>query len=66
MGVFREVIDVRALRQECGMTQEELAHALGITVGTVSRWERKRFQPSRLARMILASFREKQLEAQLK
>jgi len=49
---------VRYLRQQLGMTQEELAHALGITVGTVSRWEKGRFRPSRLARALILKFAE--------
>jgi len=47
---------VRYLRQQLGMTQEELAQALGITVGTVSRWEKGRFRPSRLARALILQF----------
>ncbi len=47
---------VRYLRQQMGMTQEELAQALGITVGTVSRWEKGRFRPSRLARALIVEF----------
>ena len=47
---------VRYLRRSVGLTQEELAHALGITVGTVSRWEKGRFRPSRLARTLLLDF----------
>lgn len=47
---------IRYLRQQLGMTQEELAQALGITVGTVSRWEKGRFRPSRLARALIADF----------
>jgi len=37
------------------MTQEELAHHLGITVSTVNRWENGHAQPSRMARIGLAS-----------
>ena len=47
---------VRYMRQQLGMTQEELAQALGITVGTVSRWEKGRFRPSRLARALILEF----------
>lgn len=47
---------IRYLRQQLSMTQEELAQALGITVGTVSRWEKGRFRPSRLARTLILEF----------
>lgn len=47
---------IRYLRRQLGMTQEDLAHALGITVGTVSRWEKGRFRPSRLARALILEF----------
>jgi putative transcriptional regulator len=50
---------VRALRHELKMTQEELAHELGITVGTVNRWENGRFRPSKLARATLLEFASK-------
>lgn len=47
---------IRFMRQQLGMTQEELAQALGITVGTVSRWEKGRFRPSRLARALIIEY----------
>ena len=47
---------IRHLRSKVGLTQEELAQALGITVGTVSRWEKGRFRPSRLARTLILNF----------
>jgi DNA-binding transcriptional regulator YiaG len=47
---------IRYMRRQLGMTQEELAQALGITVGTVSRWEKGRFRPSRLARSLILQF----------
>ena len=40
---------VRAFRLRVGFTEEELAHALGVALSTVSRWETGRMKPSRLA-----------------
>ena len=45
---------VRAFRQQIGFTEEELAHALGISFSTVSRWETGHMKPSRLAWQALA------------
>jgi len=50
---------VRAIRRELKLTQEELAHQLGITVGTVNRWENGRFRPSKLARAMILDFAKK-------
>jgi len=50
---------VRRLRSKLGLTQEELAHELGITVGTVNRWENGRFRPSKLARSTIIEFAKK-------
>jgi putative transcriptional regulator len=50
---------VRAVRRKLKMTQEEFAHQLGITVGTVNRWENGRFRPSKLARATLVEFATK-------
>ena len=50
---------VRRLRSKLGLTQEELAHELGITVGTVNRWENGRFRPSKLARSTILEFAKK-------
>lgn len=41
---------ISALRRRLGMTQEEFAHAIGVTVSTVNRWENGHIEPSRLAR----------------
>ncbi len=46
---------IRNFRKSLSMTQEELAHHLGITVSTVNRWENGHAQPSRMARTGLAS-----------
>ena len=41
---------VSELRRRLNMTQEEFAHAIGVTVSTVNRWENGHIEPSRLAR----------------
>ena len=41
---------IRGLRQKLGMTQEEFAHEIAVTVSTVNRWENGHIEPSRLAR----------------
>src|SRR6266566_4759191 len=40
---------VRAVRLQLGLTEGELAHALGISFTTVSRWENGHMKPSKLA-----------------
>jgi putative transcriptional regulator len=41
---------VALLRRRLNMTQEEFAHAIGVTVSTINRWENGHSEPSRLAR----------------
>jgi DNA-binding transcriptional regulator YiaG len=45
-----EAAMVSSLRRRLSMTQEEFAHAIGVTVSTVNRWENGHIEPSRLAR----------------
>lgn len=40
---------VRDLRNLLEMTQEDFAHAIGVTVSTVNRWENGHREPSRLS-----------------
>ena len=42
--------DIRGIRQQLHMTQEEFAHAIAVTASTVNRWENDHATPSRLAR----------------
>jgi DNA-binding transcriptional regulator YiaG len=42
--------DIRHIRQQLRMTQEEFAHAIAVTASTVNRWENAHAVPSRLAR----------------
>jgi putative transcriptional regulator len=40
---------IRHLRQQLGLTQEEFAHEIAVTVSTVNRWENSHAAPSKLA-----------------
>jgi DNA-binding transcriptional regulator YiaG len=40
---------IKALRGRTGLTQEDLAHEVGVSTSTVNRWENGHSQPSRLA-----------------
>ena len=41
--------DIRLIRQQLRMTQEEFAHAIAVTASTVNRWENAHAEPSKLA-----------------
>ncbi len=41
--------ELRTLRYDLGLTQEQLAVRLGVTVVTINRWENGRAKPSPLA-----------------
>jgi len=45
---------VKSLRQRLGLTQEQFAHAVGVTFSTVNQWEngRRRPQPFLLKRLL--------------
>jgi DNA-binding transcriptional regulator YiaG len=40
--------DIRKERQKLGLTLEETAHLLGVAVASLSRWERRVVEPSKL------------------
>lgn len=40
---------IKAARQKLGLTQEQLAHLIGVTTPTFNRWERGHNKPSPLA-----------------
>ena len=42
--------DLRALRRQFKMTQEQFAQEIGVTVSSVNRWSGGLLKPSRLAR----------------
>jgi len=41
---------VRKVRKQLEISQEDLAHALGVSFATVNRWENAKTSPSKLAR----------------
>jgi len=54
-----EAINIKAIRDKLGFTQEDLARKLGISLSTVSKWEQGVTSPSRLAREKLEKFLKK-------
>jgi len=40
---------IKEIRQEMGLTQEKFARMVGVTVTTISRWERGQVAPHQLA-----------------
>jgi len=55
----RQVKDVRT---QLGISQEDLARELGVSFATVNRWENKQTKPSRLARTQFNLFCERMVE----
>lgn len=41
---------LKSLRQQLGLSQEELAKRLGVSFTSVNRWENQQTKPSKLAR----------------
>jgi putative transcriptional regulator len=41
---------IKAIRQQLGLSQEELAHKLGVSFTSVNRWENGQTKPSKLAK----------------
>jgi putative transcriptional regulator len=57
---------VKALRKQLGLSQEDLAHALGVSFATVNRWENGKTSPSRLALRQLEAFRSEHANVDMK
>lgn len=53
---------VKTIRKQLALSQEDLAHALGVSFATVNRWENGKTAPSRLARASFASFCARMVE----
>ena len=50
-------IEVRKLRKSLGQTQVQFSIELGVSPGTIHRWENDKVQPSPLARIRLEGLR---------
>lgn len=49
------IADVKAIREQLGISQNEMAKALGTSVDTIKSWEMKRRNPAGLAAKVLAA-----------
>ena len=47
---------VEEVRRQLALSQEELAHALGVSFATVNRWENGKTMPSKLAQRQFEQF----------
>jgi len=47
---------VKEVRRQLALSQEELAHALGVSFATVNRWENGKTVPSKLAQRQFEQF----------
>jgi putative transcriptional regulator len=59
MGTKLFSAQVKAVRIALNLSQEELAHALGVSFATVNRWENGKTNPSKLAQRQFEQFCEK-------
>jgi putative transcriptional regulator len=53
---------VKEVRQQLGLSQEELAHELGVSFTTINRWENAKTVPFKLARKQFEAFCERMKE----
>lgn len=53
-----EVADVKPLRSQLNVSQQELAAALGTSIDTIKSWENKRRNPTGLAAKVLATIQD--------
>lgn len=58
MPVLTKQYQEREIRDKLGCSQETIAHILGVSIQTVFRWEKRRNQPSPLAKQRLAELQK--------
>lgn len=49
--------EIKRIRIDMGLTQEELAQEMGVAVSTVNRWENGRSKPGKMACKILLTMK---------
>lgn len=53
---------VKMVRQQLELSQEELAHELGVSFSTINRWENAKTVPFKLARKQFEAFCERMVK----
>ncbi len=53
-----DAIEIKELRQHLKLSQEKFAHLIGVSYGSVNRWERDLSKPSQLARKKLTDLKD--------
>ncbi len=53
---------VKEVRRQLELSQEELAHALGVSFATVNRWENGKTKPSKMAKTVWKQFCQRKIE----
>ncbi len=53
---------VKEVRRQLGISQEELAHELGVSFATINRWENGKTTPFKLARAHFDAFCKKMID----
>lgn len=58
---FEDSIDVKEIRENCQMTQEEFSKSFGVSLATLQNWEQGRRKPEGPARLLLKLIMSKPL-----
>jgi putative transcriptional regulator len=58
---FEDTVDVRQIRENCSMTQEEFSKSFGVSLSTLQGWEQGRRKPEGPARVLLKMIMSKPL-----
>ena len=53
---------VKEVRRKLGLSQEDLAHALGVSFATVNRWENGKTMPSKMAKTVWKQFYQRKID----